>query len=394
MRALSVLMAVLLIPVLASGVSAREKEPGVRSKKEIIKKEKSLEDVKRRIREEEKTVKAIVLKEASVLDEIEAINKELASKRDELIKAEGALKEVRRKAATANANIKRFEKKKSDLSGNIERRLKAMYKMQRGEALRALFSAESTVEAGRRHRSLTLIMDSDAHLIDSYEKNIANVRAERKKLAKIADELKAASADTVERSREVDSIRKTKLALLTDIKGEKEKRLKVISELEEAAKGLSDLIGRLRAEEKEEDAIEGGTGFAAMKGKLKMPVEGNVVSFYGKVKHPRFQTVTFNNGIVIAAPAGSPVKSVYEGKIAYSGWLKGYGLVLIIDHKGGFYTLFAHLSRVLKDVGATVESGEEVGLVGDTGADASAGLYFEVRQKGVPRDPLPWLAEK
>ncbi|MBI5344160.1 MAG: peptidoglycan DD-metalloendopeptidase family protein, partial [Deltaproteobacteria bacterium] len=86
------------------------------------------------------------------------------------------------------------------------------------------------------------------------------------------------------------------------------------------------------------------------------------------------------------------VRSVYGGKVAYAGWLKGYGQLLIIDHGGGFFTLFARLQKILKDKGDIVEKGADIALVGDTGVDASAGLYFEIREKGVPRDPMAWLA--
>ncbi|MEK7774234.1 MAG: peptidoglycan DD-metalloendopeptidase family protein, partial [Deltaproteobacteria bacterium] len=86
--------------------------------------------------------------------------------------------------------------------------------------------------------------------------------------------------------------------------------------------------------------------------------------------------------------------NVYDGKVVYVGWLKGYGQVMIIDHKGGYYTLFAYLSKVLKERGDAVKEGAEVALAGDTGPDSTQGLYFEVRHRGVPRDPLTWLAAK
>jgi len=129
-----------------------------------------------------------------------------------------------------------------------------------------------------------------------------------------------------------------------------------------------------------------------MKGRLSMPVRGTVTSFFGKVEHPKFKTITFNNGIIIEAPAGSPVRSVYDGRVIYTGWLKGYGQLMILDHGEGFYTLFAHLDRFLKDRGEAVKKGESVALVGDTGPEASAGLYFEIRKRGVPEDPMNWVA--
>ena len=104
--------------------------------------------------------------------------------------------------------------------------------------------------------------------------------------------------------------------------------------------------------------------------------------------------MTFNNGITIEAPLGETIKSVYDGKVIYVGWLKGYGQVMIIDHKGGYYTLFAHLGRALMETGQEAAKGADVGLVGDSGPEGKAGLYFEIRQKGVPRDPMGWLSAR
>ncbi|MBI3755820.1 MAG: peptidoglycan DD-metalloendopeptidase family protein, partial [Deltaproteobacteria bacterium] len=110
------------------------------------------------------------------------------------------------------------------------------------------------------------------------------------------------------------------------------------------------------------------------------------------VEHPKFHTVTFNNGIEIEANAGAEVKSVYKGRIVYSGWFRGYGKVMIVDHGEGYYTLFAHLSKVIKDVHSIAEKDDVIALVGDTGSLKGPLLYFEIRQKGVPLDPLNWLA--
>ena len=189
-----------------------------------------------------------------------------------------------------------------------------------------------------------------------------------------------------------ERLRRSKMALLRGVRREKNKSLGVARELEQAAIELKRLLERLRSEGPGAPRSRGG--FASMKGRLPKPVAGRVVSFYGKVRHPRFKTVTFNNGIIIRASAGKPVKSVYSGKVIYTGWLKGYGQLMILDNGSGFYTLFAYLDKILKERGETVKKGEEIALVGETGIDASAGLYFEIRERGVSVNPLKWLVSK
>ncbi len=359
-------------------------------RQELLKKEKSLEDVERRIREEKKNIREIAEKESGILGELEGISKDLTAKREELRTVKESISGIKREFESVNREISRLEAKKSSLEKRLEGRLRAMYKMGRGEAMEVLFSSDPS-NIGRRHKYLTMIMDMDAELIEGYSDTISQLGSKKQKKTSLLTGLETAKAEAAARQGEAEALQKKKLALLNDVKHEKSRRERTVKELEQAAAELSRLVEKLRASE-ESDAPLPGTGFASMKGRLPMPVPGKVVSSYGKVKHPKFQTVTFNNGITIEAPLGEPVRSVHDGKVIYSGWLKGYGQVLILDHRGGFYTLYAHLGRAVKEVGQEAPQGAEIGLVGDSGPEGRAGLYFEIRQKGVPRDPMGWLS--
>ncbi|MBI5562480.1 MAG: peptidoglycan DD-metalloendopeptidase family protein [Deltaproteobacteria bacterium] len=359
--------------------------------KEAIKKEKRLEDVNRKIREEKKAVESALSREQSILAALESINKELTAKRDELDMAERELAKAEAKTRAVADAIGRLETERAALAGRLRDRLRAMYKMRKGALLAAVFSTGTPDGLGRRHKYLTIIMDSDSILIDNYEKNLEALAADRVRLSGLTNDLEDARENALQKRDEAEAVKKDKTALLGGVKRERARRQKVLKELETAAAELTGLISKLRGEEA---ASQETGGFAAMKGRLAMPVDGKVVSSYGKVRNPKFNTEVFNNGIIIEARLGAPVKSVYEGKVVYVGWLKGYGQVMIIDNNGGFYTLFAQLSKVLRDNGAAVASGDTVALVGDTGATGNAGLYFEIRQRGVPRDPEAWLAAR
>jgi len=359
-------------------------------RQDILKKEKSLEDVQRQIREEKKGIREIAEKETGILGELEGISKDLTAKREELRTVKESISGIKKEFDSVNKEINRLEARKLSLGKRLEARLRAMYKMNRGEAMEVLFSSDPTT-LGRRHKYLTMIMDMDAELIEGYSDTISKLSSQKEKKTSLLSGLESAKAQAAARQSESETLQKKKLALLNDVKQEKTRRERTVKELEQAAAELTKLINRLRAAE-ESDAPPAGAGFASMKGRLPMPVAGKVVSSYGKVKHPKFQTVTFNNGITIDAPLGESVRSVHDGKVIYVGWLKGYGQVLIIDHRGGFYTLFAHLGKVSKEVGQDAPRGSEVGLVGDSGPEGRAGLYFEIRQKGVPRDPMGWLS--
>lgn len=359
-------------------------------KQELLRKEKRLEDVQRQIREEKKAINEISGKETDVLGELEGINRELVAKRDELRELNASVAALKKEVSSSDRRINGLEAEKKNLEARLVSRLRAMYKMGRGEAMEVLLSADPS-SLGRRHKYLTMIMDMDAELIDGYSATIASLESERRKKADSLGREDAARKAAASKKAEAEGLHRTKSALLNDIKNEKAKREGAVRELERAAAELTRLIDGLRSAKREAD-VPAGKGLASMKGRLAMPADGQVVSRYGKVRHPKFQTVTFNNGITIESALGSPVKSVFDGKVVYVGWLKGYGQVLILDHDGGFYTLYAHLGKVTRDKGEEIARGGELGLVGDSGPEGRPGLYFEIRHKGVPRDPMDWLS--
>ncbi|GMR04474.1 MAG: peptidoglycan DD-metalloendopeptidase family protein [Thermodesulfobacteriota bacterium] len=355
------------------------------------KQKQKLSVVKSRIKKEKERIKKILRKETSVLSEINRINKNIVRKRRELRRLKASLTRIRKKIRTAEAKIKALEKKKEKLSARLAMRLRAMYKMRNGEIVNMAFSPglKDSTDLGRRHKYMTLITEYDSVLLGKYEENLSKLESEKKTLVGLKGRLESARRGLVSGKREKEALKGDRVALLVAVREEKDGRLKMVGELEKAARDLTALL----------DGLKGGrdarlTGFAAMKGRLAMPVRGSVTSHFGKVRHPKFKTITFNKGIIIDTPAGRPVKSVYRGRVIYTGWLKGYGQIMIIDHGGGFYTLFAHLESILKDRGAAVAKGEEIAIVGDSGPYAEAGLYFEIRKKGVPQDPMKWFASR
>jgi murein DD-endopeptidase MepM/ murein hydrolase activator NlpD len=135
------------------------------------------------------------------------------------------------------------------------------------------------------------------------------------------------------------------------------------------------------------------TGFAALRGKMSLPTTGSIEVGFGKVVNPRFNTVTIQKGIDIRATPGEPVRSVAPGRVVHSGWFKGYGNLVIVDHGDGYYTLVAHLASMSTAMGEEVAAGSLLGTVGDTGSLKGPYLYFEIRENGRPVDPQLWLAQ-
>jgi septal ring factor EnvC (AmiA/AmiB activator) len=138
--------------------------------------------------------------------------------------------------------------------------------------------------------------------------------------------------------------------------------------------------------------LDSDSKFAKLRGQLPWPIAGKLISTYGKIKHPTFNTYTFNKGIGIGAAPGSDFRVIETGQVLYADRLKGYGTLLIVDHGDSYYSLYAQASQLAVRVGERVTRSQVVGKTGEGGALNGPALYFEIRHQGKPENPLEWLA--
>jgi murein DD-endopeptidase MepM/ murein hydrolase activator NlpD len=121
------------------------------------------------------------------------------------------------------------------------------------------------------------------------------------------------------------------------------------------------------------------------------PVVGRVSSPFGNRRHPKTNAVRFHSGVDIVAPRGTPVASRLAGKVTFAGWRRGYGLVVVVSHSNGLDTVYAHCSKIAVKVGQSVNTGQRIGYVGNTGVATGSHLHFEVRRDGQVRNPLRYV---
>jgi len=199
----------------------------------------------------------------------------------------------------------------------------------------------------------------------------------------------------------LDIVQRKQRSLLDSIKSQREERLvitgelasqidsdeKRLIELQQDRKDLEALLATLSNALADIPADLGNrTGPAELKGKLPMPVSGRVKHAYGQ---PRSVGLSWQ-GWLISSARGSEVNNIAYGRVAFSDWLRGYGLLMIIDHGDGFMSLYANNESLLHEVGDWIEPGTVISTVG-TGSQSDAGLYFEIRKNGKTLDPAVWL---
>jgi len=366
-------------------------------KEGVTESRRELRGIKKKIQEEKKRVEVIQQKEVSVISQLNTLDQNLTKKEKEKKGLDQQLAVLAQKVQRANQDLHSLNRVISSQETFLESRLVALYKFGEAGWPQDLFSSRSSADVLRYQRYLAAVMEQDRQLINDFRKRQDLVEDYRGQLREDERNLQRLRKKTEQKRAEIRKDRKGKGQLLDAVRGQKRVHVAVIKELETASTQLQGLIDRLerqiRAKAQEPPSPPpSGKGFATLRGKLIFPVEGRILSTFGKNENPKFNTFTVQKGIEIEAPLGTEIRAIHQGRVLYSDWFKGYGKILIMDHGDGYYTLFGYASNLLKKVGDDVRAGETVALVGDTGSLKGPCLYFEIRHRGKPLDPLEWLA--
>jgi len=381
-----------------------------RESAEIGDKQRDLQQTQKRLKEERQKAADARKREASVLSELEAIDQRLTEKRKQVATLDGRIRKAQSDIGDLQGEIGRLQTRRSGQEGVLGRRLRALYKLQaQGGVLPIVLSGDDPVAQAVQLRHLTTLATVDARLIREYRVT-SEVLADRKSRVEARGrELASLRSEAEQERAEFDQEAAKRRALLARVKDERVYHDRMVGELSEATRRLEAFIRDLQ--EKQRRAVAkvpppgrparpapgdpaSGTGFAALRGRLSWPADGRVAAEYGPQVNPRFGTKTFRNGIDIEATEGSNIAAVFPGHVVYTGWFRGYGNLIIVDHGGEYYTIYAHAADIRVTEGDEVKQGQIIGTVGDTGSLQGPRLYFEVRHEGKPQDPTQWLRPK
>lgn len=348
--------------------------------------EEDLKDVGRSLVREHKVLERLQQKSGSLLQTLSEIDSELEAARDELRKAEERMGEMENELARYRDRRQQASRSLVERRQRLRVRLRALYKMGAVGWMNLVFGSESVDEGLERIRFLRRLAQSDRELIAETrrQREVLNVAERRIREQQIRQ--KQLTEQVRRRRGEAEQARARQMDALKLIHREEALHRRAIRELRAARKRLAGVV----------KAIEGrrsvARGFKSWKGRLKPPVDGARVEVpFGLRVDPRFGTKTRHQGVDIRAGAGVKVKAVYPGKVVFAEPFQGYGLLLIIDHGGGYYTLYAHLGRFLATRGDKLAQGKPIGTLGSTGSLKGPYLYFEVREGGRAVDPQKWV---
>jgi septal ring factor EnvC (AmiA/AmiB activator) len=232
-----------------------------------------------------------------------------------------------------------------------------------------------------------------------YYDYIARERADTlQKLRSGLAELQAATRETQAKQQEIIALQGSEKKELNQLQREQDKRRKTLRKIAQQLKKQQHEIDRLKRNEARLTKLVGelgqlstdgdGSAFKALKGKLALPVSGKVSNRYGE---RRTESKLPWTGWFVRAPARQPVLAIAAGRVVYADWLRGFGNLLIVDHGQGFMSLYGNNETLYKQVGDSIQTGDIVASVGNSGGNFDYGLYFELRYKGSPFNPDKWI---
>lgn len=330
--------------------------------------------------------------EAPILAEIEGYDAQITTL-DGQIGALGAQVEERAGALAARAAEAAEAKGRMDAEREPTRaQLRSYYTLQRRGVARLLFSAESPAELRRRVRYLLGILRALESRQRDWRELIASAAAAESSAAQEGEALDALRRELETRRAQLKVERDRRVQLLRAVRASRPRAAQALTEVRAAQADLGRSI-RITEGSLPESAGAGQTAaFRAARGRMRMPVAGSVLRGFGSFVDPASGVQVDNLGVDIGAPLGAPFRAVADGTVTRSGYTRGYGQMVVVQH-GAYTTLYAHANGLRVAQGQEVQAGDVLGLVGTTGLvdDQHPRLHFEVRYNGTPQDPMEWL---
>ena len=377
-----------------------------KQQQEIIEKNATIRKLQEGIIDHKIKILGSKKKERTLLGDLEKIEKELQEQKNQLatLRAKSEAQEILLSDKQAYLNQVLAEKRLHQQY--VKNRLAAYYRLGSVGLMNVVFSSESLPELLDFKEYFAIMVQRDHAIIQEYLAQIKESNRAREEHARENLRLMQLANEVLENENQLTRLRAEKNYLLKKVNTEQDLYEQAVSEIEEAAADLAATLQRLqtaalpkpatpepsRQTEKtlqEQPVIP--EGFPAQKGLLNPPVMGSVFTSFGQKIKGRFESSTIADGIDIRVEKGREIKAVFDGKIIHSGYLRGYGNLMIIDHGQQYFSLISRAAEFYKNEGSRVATGEPIGITGEGDPLYGDGLHFEIRKGSNPEDPMLWL---
>ncbi|MBL1277335.1 MAG: peptidoglycan DD-metalloendopeptidase family protein [Ectothiorhodospiraceae bacterium] len=317
------------------------------------------------------------------------------------------LKNLKRQLRKQQRELKKLRKKRGGLQTNLQgqrislaRQIRAAYGIGQQEYLKILLNQQDPAAVTRTLTYYDYFNKARLAHIQSIDISLVELKTLEQKIEAKTKRLKQNQTEQSSEKAQLETTRGKRAKVLSQLQkriSAKGERLSLLQEDKRRLQRLLDKLARApipqKPAQRDELASEKAehAPFRSLRGRLRWPSRGKLITRYGsarKVGKLKWQ------GVTISAPEGTEVQAISHGRVAFSDWLRGFGLLIIIDHGDGYMSLYGGNQSLFKEVGDWVDTGELIAGVGNSGGQKNSALYFEIRYKGKPANPLKWCRNK
>lgn len=352
---------------------------------QVVAQQADLENIQQQIAAAQKQKAAREAKRDEILDTLQSQEKKISNIAKELNQINLAI-------IQNNAQIKTFEREIAALKhalaiqrNHLGQQIRSAFVAGDYDLAKMIFNQEDIAELERMLTYYQYIYKDRKTAIDEFRQGIARIQkveqaleVEQKRTMRLSARLEGQS---IELASEQFARQKSLDALQAQIDSD-------IARIERLQIDEQRLTQAIAEATRKQTLTESLVGLANFKGGLTIPADGVVHYHFGKRREGQLKW----KGVVINGDSGSSITSVANGKVLFADWLRGFGLVLVVDHGAGYMTVYGHNQALLKSVGDLVNRGETIALMGQSGGQSTPNLYFELRHKGIPLNPKQWFA--
>ncbi|MGH8530119.1 MAG: murein hydrolase activator EnvC family protein [Nevskiales bacterium] len=328
--------------------------------------------------------------EQDVLErELRATEERLTEISTELRNLRKQIKTKEGEAAAREAERDRADRSLKEQTGALRQQVRASFMIGRQQKAKLLLNQEDPALLGRLLAYYDYLNQARSRRITTIQQEIGLLQAAEQALASELGQLQKLQQDQQSRLGQLENVRGERNRKLGEVErriASQDVTLRQLQREEQSVQGLLEALKR----QLEDIPAEFGSAvrFGKARGKLPWPAKGPLIVSYGQRKAG---TNLVWNGIWIKAKHGTPVRAVANGRVVYVGWMHKYGLIVILQHEDGYYTLYGHNQEALVAVGHQIRGGQMIAAVGDSGGHRDPGLYFEIRRGRTAQNPNQWL---
>ncbi|MBT3518099.1 MAG: peptidoglycan DD-metalloendopeptidase family protein [Candidatus Marinimicrobia bacterium] len=393
----NILFIIIFVGTLSGQKESRNYDIELRNQYQAINSLKAeIEQLRSKIKKAETRERSAAYKISSIDEEIALTSRLVQSlKREE--------EKTKNRIAQLQENLLKNQNELDILRIRYEQRVVNAYQKGRITDLEKVFSSTTWRQAMYRTHYLKIISEIEKKITKQIEKLLINISSQKLELEVALRENLILKRDKenqmnsyrnmrIKREQELNRIRTDKRALSTYV-NEKEAG---VNQLESIIKKVLEDKGRFEREERirQQQAVLKTKSFNALKGQLPWPANGRIITKFGRQWNPQLKTTTENPGIDIKGQPGSAIRVVMGGVVTTITYIRGFGTTIIIDHGGGFYTVYSHVTNIQTNVDGEVRNGDVIAYMGDSGSINGSKLHFEIWGKGQKLDPEKWLSKK